>query len=255
VTFTLATSGAIFKSFTCQDQPGHPFLQYAGKTNNAGASGGFGGTLPTYRFFTSLDWRYRDLEITVNNTYVSATDDTGVNGTSTPLIPVSSYSTWDLREAYDWHPSHANEARILTFALGVNNLTNRLPPLAPRAFVDNNADVATVSRSPQASLQALDRLRAVRDQTVERAAHRALPAGGARRASGGVCDRPGAETRGGLQVGGSRDRLRPRRRRHHSRSPRAQDYRRQPSLLTGRGCARRSARQLAVPSSPCRLGI
>jgi len=81
----------------------------------------------------------------VNNTYVSATDDTGVNGTSTPLIPVSSYSTWDLREAYDWHPSHANEARILTFALGVNNLTNRLPPLAPRAFVDNNADVATFS--------------------------------------------------------------------------------------------------------------
>ena len=144
-TFTLATSGAIFKSFNFQDQPGHPFLQYAGKTNNAGASGGFGGTLPTYRFFTSLDWRYRDLEITVNNTYVSGTDDTGVNGTSTPPIPVSSYSTWDLREAYDWHLSHANEARILTFALGVNNLTNRLPPLAPRAFVDNNADVATFS--------------------------------------------------------------------------------------------------------------
>ncbi|TLY90722.1 MAG: hypothetical protein E6K38_14805 [Gammaproteobacteria bacterium] len=144
-TFTLATSGAVFKSFNFQDQPGHPFLQYAGKTNNAGASGGFGGTLPTYRFFTSLDWRYRDLEITVNNTYVSGTDDTGVNGTSTPLIPVSSYSTWDLREAYDWHLSHANEARILTFALGVNNLTNRLPPLAPRAFVDNNADVATFS--------------------------------------------------------------------------------------------------------------
>ncbi|TLY93830.1 MAG: hypothetical protein E6K38_10120 [Gammaproteobacteria bacterium] len=33
------------------------------------------------------------------------------------------------------------------------------------------------------------------------------------------------------------------------------NYRRQPSLLTGRGCARRSARQLAVPSSPCRFGI
>lgn len=146
-TFTLATTGAIFKSFNFLDQPGpgHHFLQYAGKTNNAGASGGFGGTLPTYRFFTSLDWRYRSLEFTLNNTYASGTDDTGVNGTSTPLIPVGSYGAWDLRGAYDWHPSQANGARTLTFALGINNLTNRMPPLAPRAFVDNNADVSTYS--------------------------------------------------------------------------------------------------------------
>ncbi len=144
-TFTVATTGAIFRSFNFQDQPGHPFLQYAGKTNNAGASGGFGGTLPKYRFFTSLDWRYRNVEFTVHNTYTSGTDDTGVNGTSTPPISVSSYSAWDLRAAYDWQLSHSNEARTLTTALGVNNLTNRLPPLAPRAFVDNNADVATFS--------------------------------------------------------------------------------------------------------------
>jgi iron complex outermembrane receptor protein len=30
-------------------------------------------------------------------------------------------------------------------AVGVNNLTNRMPPLAPRTFTDNNADVATYS--------------------------------------------------------------------------------------------------------------
>lgn len=144
-TFTLSTNGAIFKSFNFQDQPGHPFIQYAGKTNNAGASGGFGGTLPTYRFFTTLDWTYYNLDITVHNTYVSATDDTGVNGTSTPAIPVSSYTAWDLRGAYDWHLSGSDEARTLTVALGVNNIGNRMPPLAPRAFVDNNADISTFS--------------------------------------------------------------------------------------------------------------
>ena len=144
-TFALSTTGAIFKSFNFQDVPGHPFIEYAGATNNAGASGGFGGTLPKYRFFTTLDWTYKNVEITVNNTYVSSTDDTGVNGTSTPTIPVSSYTAWDLRGAYDWHLTGNAAGRTVTLALGVNNLSNRMPPLAPRAYVDNNADVATFS--------------------------------------------------------------------------------------------------------------
>ena len=81
----------------------------------------------------------------MNNTYVSSTDDTGVNGTSTPTIPVSSYTAWDLRGAYDWHLTGGAAGRMVTLALGVNNLSNRMPSLAPRAFVDNNADVATFS--------------------------------------------------------------------------------------------------------------
>ena len=144
-TFALSTTGAIFKSFNFQDQPGHRFIQYAGTTNNAGASGGFGGTLPKYRFFTTLDWTYDNVDITLNNTYASSTDDTGVNGTSTPTVPVSGYTAWDLRGAYDWHLSGSAAGRMVTLALGVNNLTNRLPPLAPRAFTDNNADVSTYS--------------------------------------------------------------------------------------------------------------
>jgi iron complex outermembrane recepter protein len=47
------------------------------------------------------------------------------------------YSSWDLRAAYTWQKMKA--------ALGVNNLTNRMPPRAPRTFTDNNADVATYS--------------------------------------------------------------------------------------------------------------
>jgi iron complex outermembrane receptor protein len=33
----------------------------------------------------------------------------------------------------------------MTFALGINNIADRMPPLAPRAFLDNNADVSTFS--------------------------------------------------------------------------------------------------------------
>jgi iron complex outermembrane receptor protein len=50
---------------------------------------------------------------------------------------VSGYTSWDVRAAYAW--------RNVKTALGVNNLTNRMPPLAPRTFTDNNADVSTYS--------------------------------------------------------------------------------------------------------------
>lgn len=141
-TWTLSTNGAIFRSFKFQGLAGQSFIEYAGNSNNTGV---FGGTLPKYRFFSTLDWTYRNLDITVNNTYVSGTNDTGANGTTTPVIPVASYLSWDVRVAYDWHLSAANDRRVLTTAIGANNIANRMPPLAPRAFLDNNADVATFS--------------------------------------------------------------------------------------------------------------
>jgi iron complex outermembrane receptor protein len=138
-TLTVATTGAIFKTFSFQAIPGQAFIEYAGHSNNTGV---FGGTLPKYRFYSSVNWNYHDWDLTVGNTYISSTTDTGANGTSTPEIPVSSYMTWDVRAAYDWHTEQIKHLRL---ALGVNNVGDRMPPLAPRAFLDNNADVATFS--------------------------------------------------------------------------------------------------------------
>jgi iron complex outermembrane recepter protein len=143
--FALSTNGMIFRSFNFQDAPGHPYIQYAGASNNAGATGNFGGTLPTYRFFTTVDWAYGGFDVTLDNTYAAATIDTGVNGNSTPPIPVGRYLTWDARVAYNWHLDQTRFGGDITAAVGVNNFTNEMPPLAPRAFVDNNADVATFS--------------------------------------------------------------------------------------------------------------
>jgi outer membrane receptor protein involved in Fe transport len=144
-TFTVSTAGAIFTSFDFQDLPGHSFIQYAGTTNNSGGSGGFGGTLPKYRFFTTFDWVYNNVDLTISNTYVASTVDTGVNGTSTPTIPVASYYTFDARAAYEWPIRRFHEGTKVTAAIGVNNIADRMPPLAPRAFLDNNADVSTFS--------------------------------------------------------------------------------------------------------------
>jgi iron complex outermembrane receptor protein len=131
--FEIGTTGSIFDSFAFQGLPGQAFIQYAGHVTNAGV---FGGTLPKYHFYSSLDWVYHDLDLGVANSYLSPVTDTGINGNLSPL-PVSRYSSWDVRAAYDWHKVKA--------AVGINNLTNRMPPLAPRTFTDNNVDVATYS--------------------------------------------------------------------------------------------------------------
>lgn len=141
-TFKLATNGAIFNEFNFQPLPGAAFIEYAGHSNNTGV---FGGTLPKYRFYSSLDWAKGDWEVTLGNTFVSSTTDTGANGTSTPLIHVSSYSTLDIRVGYDFHAANSGPLKAVKFGVGVNNIGNRMPPLAPRAFLDNNADVATFS--------------------------------------------------------------------------------------------------------------
>jgi len=142
-TFTLATNGTIFNSFKFNPGvAGQPTVQGAGYANNSGV---FGGTLPKYRFYSTLDWIYGNVDVTFGNTYVSSLKDTGGSGTLAP-IPVSSYTTFDARVAYDWHGT--SKLQVVQLAVGVNNLANRQPPLDPRTFntlSGSNADTSTYS--------------------------------------------------------------------------------------------------------------
>lgn len=142
-TYTLSTNGAVFDSFKFSDGiAGDPAIQYAGNASDLGV---FAGTLPKYRFYSTLNWNYRHVDMTLANTYIASVEDAGLAGTS-PGIPVSSYSVWDLRGAYDWRFG-SNGDRKLTLAVGVNNISDKMPPLAPRAFGNQhtNADIATYS--------------------------------------------------------------------------------------------------------------
>jgi iron complex outermembrane receptor protein len=143
-TWTLSSNGAVFDSFKFSDGLGDPAIQYAGNASNLGV---FAGTLPKYRFYSTVDWAFHGLDITLANTYVSSVEDRGAGGTTLPAIPVSSYRAWDLRAAYDWPLGGVDSHTRLTLALGVNNIGNVMPPLAPRAFSNQNtnADIATYS--------------------------------------------------------------------------------------------------------------
>ena len=147
--FTVGTQGTIFKSYKFQALPYQKFYEYAGTTTNGGT--GVQGTLPKYRFYSTLDWEVGNLAATLGNTYVAAVTDQGAGGivyeNSTTLKPVrvKSYAAWDLRVAYRGGTIQMLGAKGWMLALGVNNISNKLPPLAPQAFNDNNADVATYS--------------------------------------------------------------------------------------------------------------
>lgn len=139
--FTLATNGAVFQSFNFEDGVGDPAIQYAG---NASDGGVFAGTLPKFRFYSTLDWRRGHFDVTLANTYVSSVEDRGLNGITAPAIPIAHYSAWDVRGAYRWN---AGGGARMTAALGVDDFNSAMPPLAPRAFANQhtNADIGTYS--------------------------------------------------------------------------------------------------------------
>ena len=148
-TFGVSTSGTIFDSFKFQALPIQKFYEYAGYATNGGT--GVQGTLPKYRFYTSFDWHIEHWSATLANTFASSVTDIGPGGivfeTSTTLkpLPVASYSAWDVRVAYTGTSVLGRIGKTWTAALGVNNFTDRMPPLSPQAFTDNNADVASYS--------------------------------------------------------------------------------------------------------------
>jgi iron complex outermembrane recepter protein len=140
-TFSLGTNGTLLNSFKFTPGiAGQPTIQNAGTSNTESV---FGGTLPKQRFYSTIDWTYADIELTLANTYVSGVKDTGASGTLAP-IPVASYTTFDARAAYTRHVDRL-AVQTVKIAVGVNNLANRMPPLDPRVFTDNNADVSTYS--------------------------------------------------------------------------------------------------------------
>jgi iron complex outermembrane receptor protein len=148
-TFTIGTIGTIFRSYQFQALPYQKFYEYAGTVTNGGT--GVQGTLPKYRFYTTLDWRYGSWLATLGNTYVSSVTDIGPGGivyeTSKTLkaISVPSYMSWDLRLAYSGGRADFLGIKSYTLAAGVNNIGNKRPPLAPQAYPDNNADISAYS--------------------------------------------------------------------------------------------------------------
>jgi iron complex outermembrane receptor protein len=144
--FTLATLATYLASYQYQALPGQPFYEFAGLVTNSPQAGG---TQPRWRAYTTLQWNRGPWELLVANNFIDSVLDEGAGGATfanshAAPIPVPSYMTWDLRAAY--HLSGVSPAiKDGVIAVGVNNVGDKMPPAAPKAFPDNRADVSTYS--------------------------------------------------------------------------------------------------------------
>ena len=146
-----SSTGTYLASYQFEVLPGQPYYEYAGTASNGGT--GVQGTLPRVHVYSNATWSWRGFDFTFANTFISSVKDEGVGGLTYASLSsqgkftaghVDSYSVYDLRAAYHF----ADDARLLkgwSMAVGVNDVANTMPPLAPLAFTDNGADVATYS--------------------------------------------------------------------------------------------------------------
>ncbi len=152
-TWDFTTTGTFFLSYKFQAIPSQPYYEFAGFTTNAGVSSQ--GTIPDYRFYTTISWRKGNWSALIGDTYIPSVTDIGTGGStfanSTTLkpVPVDSYNAVDLALNYtipqkttqDW----SHWLRGMKFTVGVNNVFDEQPPAAPQAWNDNNADISTYS--------------------------------------------------------------------------------------------------------------
>ena len=144
---TLTTLATYLASYKYQALPSQAFYEFAGAVSNSPQAGG---TQPKWRAYTTIEWSYGPWDAVLANNFIDGVKDEGAGGFTVanagiPALAVGSYSTFDARVAYKLGSKvvpYMQEARL---AVGVNNIGDRNPPLAPKAFPDNGADVSTYS--------------------------------------------------------------------------------------------------------------
>ena len=125
----ISLDGIWFHSFTVDD------TEYVGTTNgNASLNGG---TIPRWRGTMRASIERGAWQVGTGVTHIPSVLDTVAD----PAAHVASFTSWDVFGRYRF--SQIPALKGLTVRVGVNNIFNRMPPLAPAAWTDANADTAT----------------------------------------------------------------------------------------------------------------
>ena len=111
--FAITSEWAFLQSFILKSGPTDPGTEYAGQDDY--------GTLPKARSYTTVDWEYKGYGATLGWTYIDSVKN--FNGDTIP-----SYNTLDLQMRFNLEKMDSH-LRGVSLNLGVNNFTNKLPPL------------------------------------------------------------------------------------------------------------------------------
>jgi iron complex outermembrane recepter protein len=141
--FDFQSTWSGYNSYRAQALPSDPYYQFAGHASGNGSVSQ--GTIPRWRAYSTLRWQDQGFGLMIGHTYIPAVTDIGPGGSAaTAPGAVGSYQQFDLIASYDFSHLSLNQwLDKLSVSVGVNNMFNRLPPLAPNAFPDTNADVGT----------------------------------------------------------------------------------------------------------------
>lgn len=137
----LGSTVTVWNSYLVQEIPTENYYQYAGTASGGGSSSQ--GTIPRWRTYTTVDWKLGGLDAVIGHTYIPSVADIGPGGSSeSPASHVGDYEQFDASADYDLSRSgFFRWAGKPELRLGVNNVFDRLPPVAANAFPATNADV------------------------------------------------------------------------------------------------------------------
>ncbi len=125
----VAFDGIWFHSFMVEG------TEYVGTTNGNAALNG--GTIPRWRGSVRTSLERNGWQLGMGVSHIPGVRDI----IAVPAAPVASFTSWDLFGRYQF--SRIRALKGLTVRAGVNNIFDRMPPQAPAAWTDANADTAT----------------------------------------------------------------------------------------------------------------
>jgi iron complex outermembrane receptor protein len=137
----ISSNATVWDSYLVQETPFEPYYDYVGTASGGGSSSQ--GTIPHFRIYSTLDWVHNEFDLTLGHTFVPPVEDIGGGGsTATAPVGVGSYQQIDAFLGYDLSKSTAVKwLGKVKLRLGVDNVFNKMPPIAPNAFPSTNADV------------------------------------------------------------------------------------------------------------------
>jgi iron complex outermembrane receptor protein len=139
--FKFSSTVTVWNSYLVKEIPTENYYQYAGTASGGGSSSQ--GTIPRWRTYTTLEWKSHGTDLQIGHTYVPSVDDIGPGGSAASApVHVGDYQQFDVMVGSDL--GKTGTARWVGKAelrLGINNVFNRMPPVAPNAFPATNADV------------------------------------------------------------------------------------------------------------------
>jgi len=139
--FRFTSTATVWNSYLVQEIPTENYYQYAGTASGGGSSSQ--GTIPRWRTYSTLDWKYGALDVGVGHTYIPPVTDLGPGGSSASApVRIGDFQQFDAVFAADLGKAGASRwPGKPVLRLGVNNVFNRMPPVAANAFPATNADV------------------------------------------------------------------------------------------------------------------